>query len=54
MVAAATIAALDALGTVMKSTPKADFREVGLALADQAMIFVGGGVEALAADVRTP
>ena len=54
MVAAATIAALDALGTVMKSTPKADFREVGLALADRAMIFVGGGVEALAANVRTP
>jgi AcrR family transcriptional regulator len=54
MVAAATIAALDALGTVMKSTPQADFREVGLALADRAMVFVGGGVEALAADVRSP
>ena len=53
-VAAATIAALDALGTVMKSTPQADFREVGLALADRAMVFVGGGVEALAANVRSP
>ena len=54
MVAAATIAALDALSGVMKSTPQADFRERGLALADQAMVFVGGGVEALAADVRSP
>ena len=38
----------------MKSPPKADFRGVGLALADQAMVFVGGGVEALAANVRNP
>ena len=52
MVAAATIAALDALGGVMKSTPQADFREVRLALADRAMVFVDGGVAGARRDVR--
>jgi len=51
MVASATIGALDALSGVMKSTPVEDFRERGLALADQAMTFVGGGVAALAREV---
>ncbi len=53
MVAAATIAALDALSGVMKSTPQTDFRDQGLALADQAMTFVGGGVAALQQRVRS-
>lgn len=43
MVAAATIAALDAIGRN---------KDGGLALVDQALVFVGGGVAALAAEVR--
>jgi AcrR family transcriptional regulator len=54
MVAAATIAALDAFGRAMKrQPPSADLRAAGLAMADQAMTFVGGGVAALAKNVRT-
>ena len=53
MVAAATIAALDALGRAAKEhPPPADLRAAGLAMADQAMTFVGGGVAALAKNVR--
>jgi AcrR family transcriptional regulator len=54
MVAAATIAALDAMGRAAKQQPPpADLRATGLAVADQAMTFVGAGVAALAKNVRT-
>jgi AcrR family transcriptional regulator len=53
MVAAATIAALDALGRTMNdSAAPEELRAQGLELADQALTFVGGGVDALARRVR--
>ncbi len=53
MVGAATMAALDALGREMQPTLPDDFVERGMALADQAMTFVGAGVAALAERTRS-
>jgi AcrR family transcriptional regulator len=49
MVGAATIAAFDRLGEVLKTVPDKGFHERALALADEALAFVGGGIAALAA-----
>jgi AcrR family transcriptional regulator len=51
MVGAATIATLDALGRRIKEGDPADFEDQALRVIDDAMGFIGGGVQALA---RTP
>jgi hypothetical protein len=51
MVGAATIATLDALGHRLKEGDAADFEAEALSVIDDAMGFIGGGVQALA---RTP
>lgn len=56
MVAAATMAALDALGREIKQAdePRADLVPQMLALVDQAMTFIGGGVHSLAQQPQLP
>jgi AcrR family transcriptional regulator len=56
MVGAATMSALDALGREAKRSgvEPDDFRERGLELLDQTMIFIGAGVAALAERTRQP
>jgi AcrR family transcriptional regulator len=49
MVGAATLAALDSLGREAKASEGTIAREHGLALLDDALAFVGGGIAALAA-----
>lgn len=51
MVGAATIATLDAMGRRMKEGDPAEFEPQALRLIDEAMAFIGAGVQALA---RTP
>jgi AcrR family transcriptional regulator len=51
MVGAATIATLDAMGRRMKEADPAEFEDQALRLIDEAMAFIGAGVQALA---RTP
>lgn len=48
MVGAATIAALDAVGQRAKDPEADDFQAVALAVIDDAMVFIGAGVQALA------
>ncbi|HEX5909297.1 MAG TPA: TetR family transcriptional regulator [Thermoleophilaceae bacterium] len=48
MVGAATIAALDAMGRRAKDPGAADFQATALTVVDDAMAFIGGGVQALA------
>ena len=48
MVGAATIAALDAMGRRAKDPEAGDFQATALPVIDDAMAFIGGGVQALA------
>lgn len=47
MVGAATIAALDAMGRRAKDPSAGDFRDMALGVIDDAMAFIGAGVQAL-------